>query len=224
MVYLCWSILHPHHTKYQCRAGSSPGVQFLAKISTLINSWDAPPVSGRVKSTLSVHCARSFSFVLPSVELLTTPCSLTLLKPLLPKYLFAVRSPRMRWAQAWTTAPASLICLVVEVDFGGIVVDRTPELCVKNEKEIIIHVFLHIYLSEIEWHENDYEVLVYDDPDPILLKDDFSSLWLDLGLLRLEARWNGRIQGLLMKKAVSGAKNSAGLVRSRAKLPREGDA
>jgi len=68
-----------------------------------------------VKVNLSVHCARSSGFILPSVELTTTPCSLVELKCLLPKYFFAVLSPRARWAQAWTTAPASLICLVVEV-------------------------------------------------------------------------------------------------------------
>jgi len=27
-------------------------------------------------------------------------------------------------------------------------------------------------MSEIEWHENDYEVLVYDHPGRILMKDD----------------------------------------------------
>ena len=43
----------------------------------------------------------------------------------------------------------------------------------KPRGEIIIHVFLHNYVSEIEWRENDYEALVYDDPGRILMKDDF---------------------------------------------------
>ena len=30
-------------------------------------------------------------------------------------------------------------------------------------------------MSEIEWHENDYEVLVYDDPGRILMEDDIIS-------------------------------------------------
>ena len=42
-------------------------------------------------------------------------------------------------------------------------------------EDIVTHVFLHNYVSEIEWRENDYEVLVSDDPSRILMKDEIIS-------------------------------------------------
>jgi hypothetical protein len=32
--------------------------------------------------------------------------------------------------------------------------------------------FVHIYICIFEWDEKDTRVLEYDDPDPILMKDD----------------------------------------------------
>ena len=39
-------------------------------------------------------------------------------------------------------------------------------------EDIVTHVFLHNYMSEIELRENDYEVLVSDHPGRILMKDE----------------------------------------------------
>ena len=53
--------------------GISPDWQLFANISRFVTSLSVPSVSTMSKLTLSVHFARSFGFVLPSVELTTTP-------------------------------------------------------------------------------------------------------------------------------------------------------